>query len=141
MKADASLSAASDTPVSIPSPFSMIDQIVGGEVAGGARRVRAAAEPAGRRVEGRDAEGQRRQDVGERRAARVVEVQRHLRSAGVAASTASSTRGTCAGMRDADRVADGHLEDAEVQQSRRETGDDPPARPSPSYGQPNAVER
>ena len=56
--------------------FEEVEQVLGREVARGARRVRTAAETAGRGVVSRDAALETRVDVRERRAARVVEVQR-----------------------------------------------------------------
>ena len=55
-----------------------VDQIFGREVAGRPGRIRAAAKPAGGRVERRDAQFERRQDIGESRPARVVEVERDV---------------------------------------------------------------
>ena len=80
MKRDAARTPSRSTPVSIPSPFEHVEQIFGREIAGRAGRVRAAAEAASRRVEGRDAEIERGEHVGERGAARVVEVQRDASS-------------------------------------------------------------
>ena len=56
-----------------------VDEILGGEVAGGARRIRTSAQAAGRRIEDRDARLEAGIDVDERRAARVVKVQGQLR--------------------------------------------------------------
>ena len=56
-----------------------VDEIFGGEVAGGARRVRTSAQAAGRRIEDRNACLEAGIDIDERRAARVVKVQGQLR--------------------------------------------------------------
>jgi hypothetical protein len=53
-----------------------VDKVLGCEVAGCARGVRAAAESAGRRVERLDPKVQRGQHIRQRRAARVVKVER-----------------------------------------------------------------
>src|SRR5262245_51803343 len=53
-----------------------VHEVLGGEVAGSTRGVRTAARPARRGVEATDAGAQSGRDVGERRAARVVEVVR-----------------------------------------------------------------
>ena len=63
-----------------------VHDLLGGHVAGRAGRVRAAAEPADARVELGDAELQRGQDVGQRGAPGVVEVQQH-RHVGLARRT------------------------------------------------------
>src|SRR5262245_18702260 len=55
--------------------FEEVEQVLGGEIARGARGVRAAAEAAGGRVVSRDAALDSGIHVRERRAARVVEVQ------------------------------------------------------------------
>ena len=59
-----------------PHAVEHVDEVLGGEVARGAGRVGAAAQPAHRGVEGGDAQLEPDQHVGERRAAGVVHVQR-----------------------------------------------------------------
>ncbi len=100
-----------------------VHQVFGREVPGGARRKRAPAEATGRRIERRDPVGQRRQDVGHRHAARVVDVQGEM-SGGHTTAQRLEHALDLAWMRDADRVAHGHLEDAHFEQLLAERLDD-----------------
>ena len=71
----ASISASRSIPVSMPMSCEHVHDLLGGHVAGGARRVRAAADPADARVELGDPQLQRGQHVGQRGTPGVVEVQ------------------------------------------------------------------
>ena len=110
------------------------DDILGREVARRARRVRTAAEPARRRVDRRDAHLQRDEAVRERGALRVVEVHRDRVGADASRARAPSTSSTCARVRDADRVAERDLIDAEVAQLADERRRRAADRPRPRTG-------
>ena len=74
MKAPASTSASRSMPVSMPRPFEHEHHVLGGDVAGRALGVRAAAEAGDAGVEGVHAEFQAGVDVGQRLAVGVVEM-------------------------------------------------------------------
>ena len=116
------------------------DDVLGREVARRARRVRTAAEPAGRRVDRRDAHLHRDDAVRERGALRVVEVHRERARADASRARAPSTSSTCARVRDADRVAERDLVDAHVAQLGRSARRRARGSTSPSYGQPKHVD-
>ena len=117
------------------------EKILRRDVAGRPGRVRAAAETAGGRVEDPHALAQSLRDVRERRAARVVEMQREPRRAARPAATVSrTTSGTCVGNADADRVADGHLVASDLDEPRPTTRATAAGATAPSYGQPNPHE-
>src|SRR6478672_3476806 len=92
------------------------DQILGGEVPGGALGVGAAAEPARARVVRRDAGVQRGVGVGERLAVGVVEVHRELVGAHAGLDERADQGGHVAGRADADGVAEAELAGAEVEE-------------------------
>ena len=79
-------------------------------------------------------------DVGERRAARVVEVQRDASDRHAAQHGVEHAR-HLAGMRDADRVADRDFERRRGRSAARAMSATRRAGTSPSYGHPNAVEK
>ena len=96
----------------------MPDEVFGGEVAGGALGVRAAAEAAGGAVDRGDAFAEGGQGVGERLAVGVVEVHGELVDADARGAERLDQRGHLPGRRDADRVAEGQLVAAELDQPR-----------------------
>src|SRR5262245_58287227 len=100
-------------------PVEEIEQILGREIAQGAWRVRTSAESARGGIERRDSEVERREDVRQCGASRVMKMERDS-----IARDRACERGEHAAdlsrMRDADRVADRYFEDAEVQEARRE---------------------
>ena len=109
--------------VAQPLAVEQVDEVLGGQVAGRARRVRAAAGPAGRGVEAADAELERRGDVGQRRAARVVEVHRQPLGADAGRQQRADHAAHVGRPGHADRVADAELVDAELQQPLRDAHD------------------
>ncbi len=102
------MSRSQDTPVAYAHAVEQVDEVLGGEVAGGARRVGAAAQPAHRRVEGGDAGLEPDEDVGERRPAGVVHVHRDGAGAGAPEEEVQDLA-RLVGRADADGVAERHL--------------------------------
>jgi len=99
-----------------------VNQIVGREVAGPRPARTGAAEAAARCVVGCDPVRQRREHVRERGPSRVVVVERDRVGRHAREHRVEHPR-HLAGMRDADGVADRHLEDAEIREPRRDVGD------------------
>src|SRR5262245_14663133 len=99
-----------------------IEQILSRKVARRARGVRAAAEAAGRGVERRDSEIERRKHVGEGGATCVVKMQRNALPRN-RARKGSQNLADLSRMCDADGVTDGHFVYAEIEQPRREIDD------------------
>src|SRR5688572_14648369 len=89
------------------------EEVLGGEVAGGALGVRAAPEPAGAGVVRRDAGLQRRERVREGLAVGVVEVHRELVEAHPGLDERADQRRDVTGGADPDRVAEAELAGAE----------------------------
>jgi histidinol phosphatase-like PHP family hydrolase len=103
-------------------PVEHVHQVLGREVPGRAGGVRAAAQPAGRGVEGPDPEIERGQHVGERGTARVVQMQCDL-PGGYLGGEAGEQRSYLPRMGDADRVADRHFERPHIEKADRERRD------------------
>ena len=81
-----------------PGLFQEVDQVLGADVAGGARRERASAEAGDRRLELAHAEVEPDHHVGESHAARVVEVERDRKLRMTLARIASTRRATVGGV-------------------------------------------
>ena len=142
MNRAASRTPSSDDAVLVARGVEQVDQVLGREVARGARRVRAAAGPAGRRSRSvRTPAAEPGRDVGQRRPARVVEVVRHAgRARCPPPSREPGQLGDLVRDADADRVAEADLVGAELEQPHGDLDRRAPDRRRPVYGQPNAVE-
>src|ERR1700687_75432 len=84
------------------------DEIFGRQISGGARRIWTPSQPSDARVNGTDSGGQADQGVCQRRATRIVQVQRELRRLEVLEQAFEDDRGLAGGAH-ADRVADAQL--------------------------------
>ncbi len=109
------------TPVIPTGGIEEVDEVLGGEIAGGAGGVGAATGPAGGGVETPDTGVQPGRHVRERRAAGVVEVEGDPVERKPGLGGQSGQRGDLARDADPDRVAEADLVDAEVLSRRRAT--------------------
>ena len=90
-------------------PVEHVDEILGGQIARRPGRVRTATRPAGRRIEAGNAVLEAGKDVGQRGAARVVEVVGEAVERNPCLGQRFGERVDLAGHADADRVADADL--------------------------------
>ena len=140
MNAEAAITPSRLTPCSMPQAVEQVDEVLGREVADRARTgERAAAEAARRAVDDRHAPLERRVDVGQRLAARVVGVQPDAPDVDQREHGVEHARDV-AGRRRPDRVAEADLVAAEVEQPAAPRRPSSPGPTSPSYGQPNATD-
>src|SRR5688572_7781997 len=104
-----------------PKAVEQIEEVLGREIAGGAWRVRTSAKPAGRRIEDADACLEAGVDVDQRRATRVVKMERQVRRRDALHDVTEHVGDLC-GVRDSDGVADRYLVGAEIDQPRGQVG-------------------